>query len=313
MSEIRFIDTLPAGFDAIGDDVARGLEGIFGTVAAGNYRATAAMQVGAGIAHPGVEAYGAWENGRLSGILMAYKASPHRAEIAFLHVLGSSAGVVGAALVAHAVERLRDQGMRAIRADSLTFGHVDLDACFRPLGFERTERLLMHRKLSPAMGRADDRGTRPLKPAYIEPAARLLAATYRDHPDGRLHWELQSAEEAAEFIHRVRRGAFGHVEPSYVRAVMRDKALAGTVLGAEILSGTGFVLQLAVRPDARRHGLGRDLLLDLFRAFSQHGLERAALTVSADNPARELYRSVGMEDRAVTPAFLWQASDGDAN
>ncbi len=166
----------------------------------------------------------------------------------------------------------------------------------------------MHRELPPSVGRTDDCGTRPLKAAQCAQAAELLADVYRGHPDAHLHWELQTVEGAGDFVHRVRRGAFGLTEAAYVRGILRDHTLAGVALGTEILAGAGFILQLAVLPAYRRRGLGRCLLLDVFRAFAQHGLGQVALTVSAGNPARALYRSVGMTDRAPMPAFIWRAA-----
>ncbi len=68
---------------------------------------------------------------------------------------------------------------------------------------------------------------------------------------------------------------------------------AGFLLG-RILAGEAEVLTLAVHPDARRRGIGRDLLARFLARAAAGGAARAFLEVAEDNPgALALYAAAG--------------------
>lgn len=74
----------------------------------------------------------------------------------------------------------------------------------------------------------------------------------------------------------------------------------GTVVGlssaALHAAGEGQIAHLAVRPDHRRHGIGRQLLLGAMALLQHRGAERVLLSVSDDAiEARALYESVGFQ------------------
>ena len=57
------------------------------------------------------------------------------------------------------------------------------------------------------------------------------------------------------------------------------------------------ILNLAVAPDARRQGLGQQLLQALLNALHRRGIERVFLEVRPTNvPARTLYAALGFEE-----------------
>ena len=61
---------------------------------------------------------------------------------------------------------------------------------------------------------------------------------------------------------------------------------------------------IAVVEDARRHGLGRVLLLRLIDVARERGATELFLEVRADNPgAKSLYVSLGFEEIAVRPGY----------
>jgi ribosomal-protein-alanine acetyltransferase len=61
---------------------------------------------------------------------------------------------------------------------------------------------------------------------------------------------------------------------------------------------------IAVAEGARRHGLGRTIMLTLIGEAVKRGAEEVFLEVRADNPgARELYRSLGFEELAVRAKY----------
>lgn len=59
---------------------------------------------------------------------------------------------------------------------------------------------------------------------------------------------------------------------------------------------TGFVKDFVVHPRYRRRGIGRALLLHIFRIFRERGAEAVDLKVQTDNPsgAARFYESLGM-------------------
>jgi ribosomal-protein-alanine acetyltransferase len=69
---------------------------------------------------------------------------------------------------------------------------------------------------------------------------------------------------------------------------------------------------IAVAENARRNGIGRELVAALMTAAAQRGASEVFLEVRADNPAAQaLYRSFGFEEIGVRPHY-YQPDDVDA-
>ena len=80
---------------------------------------------------------------------------------------------------------------------------------------------------------------------------------------------------------------------AWARAAELDGALAGYLL-ASLAGGTGHVGNLAVAPEARRRGVARAMLADLFARAHASGVKRVTLEVRAANfAAQALYRAHG--------------------
>lgn len=131
-------------------------------------------------------------------------------------------------------------------------------------------------------------------------------------------------------VHQVVEGAMGEVEghvaeklevwraqrilkegwdPSLWLLLHDAEGLAGAALGERWDNGVGYVAELGVAPRARGRGHGRTLLLSLFGAFREAGLETAELSVhGANRGAARLYESVGM--RASWEAQRWEKALG---
>ncbi|MFK7944873.1 MAG: GNAT family N-acetyltransferase [Paracoccaceae bacterium] len=77
-------------------------------------------------------------------------------------------------------------------------------------------------------------------------------------------------------------------------AILTDDAIAKGLLVLQFAADEGEVINLGVIPQARRHGLGRELL-DAGEALADGlGIARIYLEVAADNaPARKLYEAAG--------------------
>lgn len=70
------------------------------------------------------------------------------------------------------------------------------------------------------------------------------------------------------------------------------------------------ILTLAVRPEARRGGIGRQLIADGCAGVAAHGAERVFLEVAEDNAAaRALYERAGFVEAGRRPRY-YDRSDG---
>lgn len=95
-----------------------------------------------------------------------------------------------------------------------------------------------------------------------------------------------------------------------VRVVEEQGEVCGHVL-ATAVAGEGEVLTVAVRPELRRRGLARALLVDLAQAWRAMGTQEAWLEVHADNHgARALYATLGWHETGRRRAYY--ADGGDA-
>ena len=73
---------------------------------------------------------------------------------------------------------------------------------------------------------------------------------------------------------------------------------------APLGSGQADIQTIAVAPEARRHGLGRALIVALLGEARARQATEVFLEVRADNPnARALYDSLGFEQIAVRPQY----------
>jgi ribosomal protein S18 acetylase RimI-like enzyme len=73
-----------------------------------------------------------------------------------------------------------------------------------------------------------------------------------------------------------------------------EEGCCGTVQSIVDVQGFGSIQNLGVRPEHRRRGLGKALLLQALHGFKSVGLQRACLEVTADNePALRLYQQLG--------------------
>ncbi len=71
---------------------------------------------------------------------------------------------------------------------------------------------------------------------------------------------------------------------------------AGTAAGFTLtraIAGEEELLLIAVRPEQRGNGLGRQLLAHLIKDATTRGAERIFLEMRSNNPAERLYRSLG--------------------
>ena len=162
---------------------------------------------------------------------------------------------------------------------------------------------------------ADRRGHEPVRyfwrmeldldeePAEPEPPPGFRVRAYRPGEDDEdlhevhqrafsEHWEFTPEPLPQWLKGRVSRSDY---HPELWRLALADNGLAGAALafGDEEF---GWVLDLAVAPEFRRHGLGLVLLRSSFRALWKNGQRRVGLEVDSanDTGATRLYERAGM-------------------
>ncbi len=139
------------------------------------------------------------------------------------------------------------------------------------------------------------------------PSLRLRDLTEQD-----LAWVTQ--QEVAIFgpaawSEALIRADFIHGSARYRGAELDGELVAYAVYGFE---GDAFhLMNLAVVPDARRHGVARAFMDDFLAEARSLGAPDAWLEVSVENtPALALYREYGFEDVRIRPRY-YQPEDVD--
>jgi len=306
MLRVDRIDRLPDNFDEFVGEIGEGLEGLYGEAAATQYRELADRAVLATIEQPRVDAIVARSGGEVAGMLFA-PCQGTTGQISFIHVLRRYAGQgVEQELVEESVRTLRAGGVDAVVSECVPFCALDVAATYCELGFDHVERALMAAPLeAPGLNQpAEPKGRAVTETQYAEAAAVIVDA-YRGHPGRRLHTEVLSQTDAADFLERVALGYFGAFEPDYVRAIEVEGRAVGVVVGCQIAPEHGFVLQLAVCRDHQRRGLGTRLINDLAREFRAAGLSHAALGVTVASPALRLYERLGFVLLRPVDTYVW--------
>jgi len=89
------------------------------------------------------------------------------------------------------------------------------------------------------------------------------------------------------------------------------KEIIGNISIVPFRQGTFLLANIAVHPDYRRQGIARQLTQQAMQHTRQRGAKEIWLQVEEDNqPAIQLYRSLGFEDQALRS--IWNASTGIA-
>jgi len=97
----------------------------------------------------------------------------------------------------------------------------------------------------------------------------------------------------------------------YLAAVDEDDTVVGYAgLLAPLGTGQGDIQTITVAPAARRHGLGRTLMLQLLNEARRRGAEELFLEVRYDNePAQTLYRDLGFRDIGLRKNYYGHGVD----
>jgi ribosomal protein S18 acetylase RimI-like enzyme len=304
---ITSIERPPANFATYIEDIAEGLSCLYGPAAGHAYRRIAPKAVEATMCSKDVHTLCAEVDGEAAGLVMA-TSKDNTGGIPFVHVLPAYCGKgVEDSLICDAVRLLRARGVERITSECIPFCDIELRMPFEELGFRVFPRQIMgaNTELLSNLGKAVTR-TAVCGALDMRGAAETVVGAYQDHPEGRLHADVQTPLSAEAYIRMTLRGAYGTSRPEYVRVVREHGRIAGVILGCEVAPGVGFILQVAVRPDAQSRGLGTVLIGDLATCFLKRGMKKTALGVTVANRARSLYLRLGFEPLRDVDAFVWK-------
>lgn len=301
--DIRPLNQPPPNWAAFVDEISAGVRGLYGPGAAMHYRLTVGRQFAALLAQPAIRAWAAWRGDEAAAMAMALQRD-RVGYVITVHALHAHETPGAAnAVVEAAVSALSPACPHAIVSDCVPFCAVDLAGTLVPLGFERVARGIMCRPLE-GWAEPGEMDSVPLDPSRYDDVAALFLETYANHPGRRFHVEVGDPMRARDLVAGAVAGAFGGALPECCRVILRDGRVAGVALAAETLAGVGFVLHVAVAPPYQGRGFGRRLLGEVLTCLKQRGLERAALAVTLENPARHLYHALGFTVGMPYDAFV---------
>ena len=140
-----------------------------------------------------------------------------------------------------------------------------------------------------------------------EAIAALILEAYRGTVDSDLYPDMTSTDGLRDFFRESLADKREPFNPEASRLIeTTGNGLAGQILCARGSDQLGWVLEITVRPEYQRRGLGRSLLIHALNTFAAQGLTGAKLWVTLDNPARQLYESVGFE--RYLPMWVYTAT-----
>ena len=186
---------------------------------------------------------------------------------------------------------------------------------FRAAGFEQYRRLFMSKPLvglwsPPPVNLPGELDLRPWRDEDLPPAARLICAAYRDHPDSLINNQYRSVHGSMRFLNNIVRysgcGTFSS-PASHVIVDRTSREFVALVLGSRVSQESGHITQLCVHPAYRRHGLARMLLGLAGFHFMRQGATDISLTVTeANQQAIDLYLSEGYGCTHKFDAAVWE-------
>lgn len=304
----RRIQTPPQNLNQYATEILPGFEALYGPRAGAYYQRVASDSMAATLLSPDVTAYGSMDDGTAAALLFA-RHTENRTTIVFFHVLAPWRHLnVGQDLLHCALRDLTGRHDE-LRTDFVPFFPLEEDETFSFQGFAKISRQLMRGTAGGAiLPPVDGTTIRPALPAEFPALAQVLERTYADHRERFLFPEVQSVKAARAYLTSASRGDFGMHPTNYTLGIWQDTECLGLALGSEVLPALGFVLHLAVLPEARGRGLGTALLAAITENFGREGMDYIGLGVTCDNPAVNLYKRAGFEALLQLPVFYRASS-----
>lgn len=297
---------LPSNFSEFVEEVAAGLDSLYGLASGKEYRKTAHAQFQASLAHPLVYALGVPADDGVASILLCFQRG-NIGQVSFIHVLKTHEGRGHeATLFCNAVAMFRRNAVHGILCESVPFCSLNLEQTYRDLGFTTVERRLMMASLgNEVMSCSGKISSQPYARRHLAEMADVIVEAYASHPGRFIHAEVRGRVDAVEFIEIASRDGYGKTSEQFIRVLWERREIAAVLVGCGISQDVGFILQVAVRPRFQRKGIGTKLIREVSHFFRKAGKQDIALGVTLENPALGLYERLGFRELSPVNAYYW--------
>ncbi len=247
---------------------------------------------------------------RVDGWLLVERTGPHVRMSVYSHPDWWGEANLDAWLLTQAHDRAVALAAASDDVDAVTIVTPEADhriELLRGLGFDTVRR---HRRMeirfdrrSPDVPQATDVTLRnPDGESDLRAVHRVIVASFADEL-GRAPstWEQFEAEHVTHEDFDPSLWFVAEAARPSLRTATDGELLGAIVARNDRLARSGWVALLAVREQARGHGVGLSLLSSTFRAFHDRGVGRVELGVDSDNifGAQSLYERAGMREQAV--------------
>ncbi|MFW9963331.1 MAG: GNAT family N-acetyltransferase [Candidatus Sifarchaeia archaeon] len=149
----------------------------------------------------------------------------------------------------------------------------------------------------------------PFSESEIEDVTKMVFQSVDGSIDQNLFpFVYESFDTTLRFHQQIIAGDFGIHKPSYSWILKKGDDCIGACFMTTSEEHIGHLMHLAIAPDFRRRGLGKNLLLhSLHNLFTiEPNLVKVDLTVTLSNPVRNLYVSIGFKRVNDMSTFVWK-------
>ena len=133
---------------------------------------------------------------------------------------------------------------------------------------------------------------------HLDALSDLILVAYHGTLDEKLYPGMNTRAGLRQFFENIlydKHSAFDHEASRIIYTTDSTEKMVGQIFCSQTRARHIFVLEFAIHPAYRRQGLGRILLMNAIRTAADRGLAGVQLGVTMDNPARQLYESIGFE------------------
>jgi ribosomal protein S18 acetylase RimI-like enzyme len=261
-------------------------------------------------------------------LLPGYVAVNSKAAIGYTYFLVNQAkGIIGALYASEtsqsqeAVEQLLtltisclkdSQNIQRVEAQIMPFHSLGLSATFAQNGFRHFPRYYLDLDLNALPDKKDSNyagNIVPWKSEYLERAAEMTLASYRDQTDAEICSDYCTQMGCVSYLRSlVENPGCGIFMPeASFMSLDKQGFPCGFVICCRISTGVGMIPQIAIHPSHQGQGLGNNLIRRTFNELKSAGFHSISLTVTKKNRrAFEWYQRLGFKIRKEFGAYVWQ-------
>ena len=142
--------------------------------------------------------------------------------------------------------------------------------------------------------------------------AAVIPLAYSGHVDSQINEHYRTVAGATDYLRNIVKfpgSATFSPAASFIAFDMATGLAAGMSLSSFVADDVGHIAEICVAPNARRTGLGYELLRQSIAMLRGAGAQRVSLTVTATNEeAVRLYTRFGFREARRFYAYVWERS-----